>query len=84
VTGRWSEFASYAPHSPMYKETIQTADGTYLLVKGVGIGHSEMYSIIKFSLVIYGPSFPVSLVSLSSLVDDIDCRVIADLYNCII
>jgi hypothetical protein len=29
VTGRWSEFASYAPHPPMYKETIQTADGTY-------------------------------------------------------
>jgi hypothetical protein len=33
--GYWSEFAAYAPHPPMYKETIQTADGTYQLVKGV-------------------------------------------------
>jgi hypothetical protein len=39
---------------------------------------------ITLSSVLYDPSFPVSLVSLSSLVDDIDCRVIADRYNCII
>jgi hypothetical protein len=39
---------------------------------------------ITLSSVLYAPSFPVSLVSLSSLVDDIDCRVIVDRYNCII
>jgi hypothetical protein len=53
VTGRWSEFASYAPHPPMYKETIQIADGTYHPVKGVkGVG-TVMYSInyIVFGLI---------------------------------
>jgi hypothetical protein len=36
VTCRRSEFASYAPHPPTHKETIQTADGTYQPVIGVG------------------------------------------------
>jgi hypothetical protein len=36
------------------------------------------------SSVLYAPSFPISLVSLSALVDDIDCRVIDDRYNRII
>jgi hypothetical protein len=82
VTGRWSEFASYAPHPPMHKETIQTADGTYQPVKGVGT--VKCTPSITLSSVLYAPSFPVSLVSMSSLVDDIDCRIIVDRYNCII
>jgi hypothetical protein len=72
-TGRLSEFASYTPHPPMHKETIQIADGTYQPIKGVTL-----------SLVLHVPSFLVSLVPMSSLVDDIDCRIIADRYNCII
>jgi hypothetical protein len=82
VTGRWSEFASYAPNPPMHKETIQTADGTYQPVKGVGT--VKCTPSITLSSVLYAPSFPVSLVSMSALVDDIDCRIIADRYNCII
>jgi hypothetical protein len=82
VTGRWSEFASYAPHPPMQKETIQTADGTYQPIKGVGT--VKCTPSITLSSVLYAPSFPVSLVSMSSLVDDIDCRIIVDRYNCII
>jgi transposase InsO family protein len=82
VTGKWSEFASYTPHPPMHKETIQTADGTYQPVKGVGT--VKCTPSITLSSVLYAPSFPVSLVSMSSLVDDIDCRIIADRYNCII
>jgi hypothetical protein len=82
VTGRWSEFVSYAPNPPMHKETIQTADGTYQPVKGVGT--VKCTPSITLSSVLYAPSFPVSLVSMSALVDDIDCRIIADRYNCII
>jgi transposase InsO family protein len=82
VTGRWSEFASYAPNPPMHKETIQTANGTYQPVKGVGT--VKCTPSITLSSVLYAPSFPVSLVSMSALVDDIDCRIIADRYNCII
>jgi hypothetical protein len=82
VTGQWSEFASYSPHPPMHEETIQTADGTYQPVKGVGI---VKYTLsIKLSSVLYAPSFPVSLVSMSSLVDDINCRIITGRYNSII
>jgi hypothetical protein len=54
VTGSRSEFASYAAHPPIHKETIQIADGTYQPVKGVDTGrHSEMHSVhyIVFSLV---------------------------------
>uniref|UniRef100_A0ACD5ZUN6 Uncharacterized protein n=1 Tax=Avena sativa TaxID=4498 RepID=A0ACD5ZUN6_AVESA len=76
VTGRWSEFSSYAPNPPMHKETIQTTDGTYQPVKGVGMVKCTP-SITLFS-VLYAPSFPVSLVSTSALVYDIDCRIIAD------
>jgi hypothetical protein len=36
VTGRRSEFASYAPHLPTHEETIQTVDRTYQPVIGVG------------------------------------------------
>jgi hypothetical protein len=83
--GRWSEFASYATHPPMYKETIQTADETYQPVKGVGVIDTVKFTpSITLSSVLYAPSFPVSLVSLSALVDDIDCRVIVERYNCII
>jgi hypothetical protein len=39
---------------------------------------------IYLSSVLYAPSFFVSLVSLISLVDNIDCRVIVRRYNCII
>jgi hypothetical protein len=55
VTGR-SEFASYAPHPSTHKEMIQTANGTYQPIIGVG---SEMHSVYytAFSLIcsiIYG------------------------------
>jgi hypothetical protein len=59
----------------MHKETIQTADGTYQL---------KCTPSIRLSSVLYAPSFPVNLVSMSALVDDIDCRIIVDRYNCII
>lgn len=73
VTGRLSEFASYAPHPPTHNETIQTADGTYQPIKGVGT--VKYTPSITLSSVLHVPSFLVSLVSMSSLIDDIDCRI---------
>jgi len=39
---------------------------------------------ITLSSVLYVPSFPVNLVSVSSLVDHMDCRVSLDRENCLI
>ena len=49
-----------------------------------GAGIVKCTPLITLSSVLYAPSFPVSLVSMSSLVDDIDCRIIVDRYICII
>jgi len=76
VTGASGEFASYTPFSPTSKETIQTADGTAQPVRCT--------PSITLSSVLYVPSFPVNLVSLSSLVDHMDCRVTLDRENCLI
>jgi hypothetical protein len=56
VTGKWSEFASYAPHPSTHKETIQTADGTYQPDKGVGTCNPSItllssYMLYHFQLV---------------------------------
>ena len=82
VTGTLSEFASYNPFAPMQKETIQTADGTAQPIKGVGT--VQCTPSITLSSVLYVPSFPVNLVSLSALVDHMDCRVTLDQENCLI
>jgi len=76
VTGTLSEFATYNPFAPMQKETIQTADGTAQPIKGVGT--VQCTPSITLSSVLYVPSFPVNLVSLSALVDHMDCRVTLD------
>jgi hypothetical protein len=65
VTGRRSEFASYAPHPPTHKETIQTTGGTYQPV--IEVGTVRCTPSITLPSVLYVPSFPVNLVSMSSL-----------------
>jgi len=82
VTGMSTEFASYSPYTHSYKETIQTADGTSRPIRGVGT--VQCTPSITLSSVLYVPSFPVNLVSVSSLVDQMDCRVSLDRENCII
>jgi len=77
-----SEFASFTPYPDAHKETIQTADGTYRSIKGVGTVRCT--PSITLSSVLYVPSFPVNLVSVSSLVDHMDCRVSLDRENCLI
>ena len=82
VTGRPNEFISYKLYPSSYKETIQTADGTFQPIKGIGT--VKCTPSITLSSVLYVPSFPVNLVSISSLVDQLDCRVSLDRENCLI
>jgi len=82
VSGMSNEFASYTPHPCTHKEMIRTANGTSCLVKGVGT--VQCTPSIGLSSVLYVPSFPVNLISISSLFDHMDCRVSFDHYNCLI
>ena len=82
VTGNVREFEMYHQYPPAYHETIQTADGTAQPVKGVGV--VQCSPSIKLSSVLHVPAFPVSLISLSNLVDEIDCRITLDKYMCLI
>jgi transposase InsO family protein len=82
VTGMSSEFTSYTPFQSSFKETIQTADGTLRHVRGVGT--VKCTPSITLSSILYAPSFPVNLVSVSSLVDHMDCRITIDRENCLI
>jgi len=82
VTGMSSEFLSYTPYTHSHNETIQTADGTSRPIKGVGMVQCTLS--VTLSSVLYVPSFPVNLVSISSLVDQMDCRVSLDRENYLI
>jgi hypothetical protein len=79
VTGMSSEFTSYTPYLYSHKETIQTADGTSQPIKGVGTVQCTPY--ITLSSVLYVPSFLINLISLSALIDEMDCRVSLDQKN---
>jgi hypothetical protein len=80
VTGISSEFSSYTSFPHTSKETIQTTDGTAQPIKGVGT--VQCTPLITLSLVLCVPSFPVNIVSISALVDHMDCRVTLDRENC--
>ncbi|XP_071680627.1 uncharacterized protein [Lolium perenne] len=82
VTGNIREFELYNQYLSTYHETIQTADGTTQPIKGVGV--VQCSSSIKLSSVLHVPAFPVNLISLSNLVDQLDCRIILDKYMCMI
>jgi peptidoglycan hydrolase CwlO-like protein len=82
VTGTSSEFTSYMSYPPTRKEMMRTADGTLQPIKGVGT--VQCTQSIKLSSVLYVPTFHVNLISLSALVDQLDCRIILDRDNCLI
>jgi hypothetical protein len=48
------------------------------------VGTVQCTILITLSSVLYVPSFPVNLISLSALVDHMDCRVTLDRENCLI
>jgi transposase InsO family protein len=82
VTGAANEFVSYTPYPSTYKETIQTTDGTRQPIKGVGT--VKWSPSIMLSSVLHVSSFPVNLLSLSALVDQMDCQVSFDRDYCLI
>jgi hypothetical protein len=79
VTGTSSYFKTYTPHS--YSETIQTADGTSQPIHGVG--SIECSPSLCLSSVLHVPSFPVNLLSVSSLIDQFKCIALFDENSCI-
>ena len=82
VMGKLNEFTSYTPYSHSYKGTIKTADGTPCSIRGIGT--VQCTPSITLSSVLHVPSFPVNLISISSLIDQMDCRVLLDRENCLI
>ena len=58
------------------------ADGTCQPIKGIDTINCT--PSINLTSVLHVPSFPVNLLSLSALVDQIDCRVSFDREHCII
>jgi len=76
VTGKVNEFTSYTPYSHSYKGTIKTADGTPCPIRSVRT--VQCTPSIILSSVLHVPSFPVNLISISSLIDQMDCRVLLD------
>lgn len=72
VPGALEAFASYTPYTHL--ETIQTTDGTSQPIKGVGLVGCTPH--ITLSSVLHVPSFPVNLLSISSIVDEFKCTVL--------
>src|SRR4051812_24550562 len=63
-----------------YSETVQTADGTFQPNRGTG----SIYCTpsITLSSVLHALSFPVNFLSVSSAIDDLNCRAIYDQDIC--
>jgi GAG-pre-integrase domain len=81
ITGTSSEFVEYHPSKHVCPETIQTADGTSQPISGIG---SVRYNpTITLSSVLHVPSFPFNLLSVSPLVDQLNCTVLFDKNVCI-
>jgi GAG-pre-integrase domain len=62
-------------------ETVQTADGTSQPISGIGLVRCS--PSITLSSVLHVLSFPVNLLSVSSLVDQLNCTVLFDKNVCI-
>jgi hypothetical protein len=72
-------FITYTPYA--HSETIQIADGTSQPIHGVG--SVECTSSINLSSILHVPSFPVNLLSVSSIIDQFKCIVIFDEHFCV-
>ena len=81
LQGALSEFASYFPSMHMHPETVRTADGTSQPIKGTGSVHCT--PSFTLSSVLHVPSFPVNLISVSSIIDQLKCTVLFDEDMCV-
>ena len=79
VTGTFDTFASYTPYTHL--ETIQMADGTSQPIKGVGSVGCTPHITLRY--VLHVPSFPVNLLSVSSIIDQFKCTVLFDEDSCV-
>jgi hypothetical protein len=79
VTGESHSFITYTPYAHL--ETIQIADSTSQPIHGVG--SVECTSFINLSYVLHVLSFPVNLLSVSSIIDQFKCIVLFDEHFCI-
>jgi hypothetical protein len=79
VTDSFDTFASYTPYDHL--ETIQTADGTSQPIRGVGSVVCTPH--ITLPSVLHVPSFPVNLLSISSIIDQFKCIVLFDEDSCV-
>lgn len=72
VTDMSNSFKTYSPYT--HSESVQIADGSSQLIHGVG--SVECTPSLSLSLVLHVSSFPVNLLSVSSIIDQFKCTVI--------
>ena len=79
TTGLSNNFSSYAPRSG--REKVQIADGSTAPI--MGSGTISFSPSLCLSPVLHVPSFPVNLLSVSSLTKALKCRAIFEPEFCI-
>jgi transposase InsO family protein len=75
-----NSFKTYSPYTS-HSESVQIVDGTSRQVHGVG--SIECTPSISLSSVLHVPSFPVNLISVSSIIDQFKCTVTFDENSCV-
>ncbi|XP_074337147.1 uncharacterized protein LOC141674319 [Apium graveolens] len=75
-----SGFDTYFKYPPSHKETIQTADGSFQPIEG--ISSVKCTTSLALESVLHIPSFSINLLSVSSIIDQLDCQVIFDRNSC--
>ena len=74
-----SHFKSYSPY--IHSKCVRTADGTFQQIHGVG--SIECTPFLNLSSVLHVPSFPVNLISISSIIDQFKCTITFDENSCV-
>src|SRR3954469_25171076 len=74
IIGNKSEFDTYHPSMHKEPETVVTADGTSQPI--MGTGSVPCTPTLTLSSVLYVPSFPVNLMSVSCIINQLHCLVI--------
>jgi len=74
-----SHFKSYSPY--IHSKCVRTADGTFQQIHGVG--SIECTPSLNLSSVLHVPSFPVNLISISSIIDQFKCTITFDENSCV-
>jgi len=74
-----SPFKTYNPYT--HSESVQIADGTSRKIHGVG--SIECTPSLSLLPILHVPSFPVNLLSVSSIIDQFKCTVTFDENSCV-